>query len=334
MTDDLEGVLRIIGERGERNALLAPYTTFRVGGPADVVVHPKSVSEIVDLVRDLEGIDVAFLAIGQGSNVLISDGGFRGIVIVLDGDFAQWKHEGLFVEAGAAVKMPVLARQTAQLGLRGLEWMVGVPGSVGGAVCMNAGGHGSDVAENLVSAAVLNLRDATLSSRDVETLELSYRHSAVKAHELVLSAKFQCVAGDRSSAEAELSSIVRWRREHQPGGANCGSVFTNPPGDSAGRLIDAAGLRGFAIGTAHVSTKHANFIQAADNAKSEDIWELIVDVRRRVFERFGVVLKPEVRTVGFDGSLEPLVVDQQLPTPGTPEQPEAEVADVSTKETI
>lgn len=305
-SDNLELAIRAIGERGERGVPLSLFTTFRIGGPAEVLVRPKSIPELVDIAHAFAGIDVPFLVVGQGSNLLIGDAGFRGVVIVLDGAFAEWKNEGLLVEAGAAVKMPVLARQTAHLGLRGLEWMVGVPGSVGGAVCMNAGGHGSDIADNLRCATILDLRDATVRTRDVEVLDLSYRHSAIEAHELVMSATFQCAAGDRSAAEAEISSIVRWRREHQPGGANCGSVFTNPPGDSAGRLIDATGLRGFQIGTAQVSPKHANFIQAAEHATAADVWALIVEVRRRVFDNFGVELHPEVRTVGFDSLLEPL----------------------------
>ncbi len=318
MTYDADRVARVLGDRAERGVLLSSYTTFRIGGPADFLLRPTAEAELVAVAEDLADLDVTFLVVGQGSNLLVSDAGFRGVVIVLDATFARWTHEGLVVEAGAAVKMPVLARQSAHVGLRGLEWMVGVPGSVGGAVCMNAGGHGADVADNLISAVVLDLRNGSVTSRSADTLALSYRSSSLMSHELVLRATFQCTAGDRETSEEEIASIVRWRRENQPGGANCGSVFTNPPGDSAGRLIDAAGLRGFELGTAQVSPKHANFIQADENATCADVWALIIAVRQRVFETFGVELHPEVRPVGFDGSLPPLrLPPSDSPNPST-----------------
>jgi UDP-N-acetylmuramate dehydrogenase len=197
----------------------------------------------------------------------------------------------------------VLARQAAALGRSGLEWMVGVPGSVGGAVRMNAGGHGSTVSASLIDVHLLRGGPGERRTVVAADLDLTYRHSNLSDRDIVLSARFSLSERDPVDAEAELSEIVRWRREHQPGGANCGSVFTNPVGDSAGRLIDAAGLRGLRLGTASVSEKHANFIQADDNARATDIWALIIEVRRRVYETFGVELQPEVRTAGFDADL-------------------------------
>ena len=220
------------------------------------------------------------------------------------------------VTAGGAVKLPVLARQTVAAGLRGLEWMVGVPGSVGGAVRMNAGGHGSDVASGLRSASLFALQGGPSGLRVVasEALALRYRSSSVASTDVVVDATFALEPGDRLAGERELSEIVRWRRAHQPGGANCGSVFTNPPDDSAGRLIDAAGLKGLRVGTAEVSHKHANFIQADEGASAADVWNLIVEVRRRVHDAFGVVLQPEVRTAGLVARLDPLAAETTFPS--------------------
>lgn len=309
---------RLLGPLGASGVPLRSLTTFRVGGPADVLVRVRNRSEIerVAAVVRLTGVDV--LVVGQGSNLLIADEGFRGVVVVLDGEFSQSQFPtprpvsaeddpttgsvGVVV-AGGAVKMPVLARQAAQRGLSGLEWMVGVPGSIGGAVRMNAGGHGSDVAANLVSADVWSLDSEGQRTLDNGELALGYRRSNLRDLDVVLSAVFTVGTCDVAEAEDNLAEIVRWRREHQPGGANCGSVFTNPPADSAGRLIDAAGLRGMRLGTASVSEKHANFIQADGDASAADIWALIITVRQRVFEASGVVLHPEVRTAGFEAAL-------------------------------
>jgi UDP-N-acetylmuramate dehydrogenase len=195
--------------------------------------------------------------------------------------------------------LPVVARRTAALGLTGFEWAVGVPGSIGGAVRMNAGGHGSDMAAVLRGVRVLDLRTGEDGSVSVAELDLRYRHSSVASHQVVLEAELRLAVGDRATAEAAISEIVRWRRAHQPGGPNAGSVFTNPAGDSAGRLIDAAGLKGHRVGTAVVSTKHANFIQADEGGSADDVLALMTEVRRAVRRRTGIDLVPETRLVGF-----------------------------------
>lgn len=300
----------ILGHRAEQGVELAPFTTFRIGGPAALVVRARNADDFVavhDAVRST-GVDV--LVIGQGSNLLIADAGWPGLVVVVGGgesDAIAIEHTGeheFLVHAGAGVKLPVLARRSVAEGATGLEWMVGVPGSVGGAVRMNAGGHGSDVATNIVSADVVDLAgDVGVVRRSPVSLGLAYRQSALSSTEVVINATFRCGVGLSPVGEETLREIVRWRRTHQPGGANCGSVFTNPPGDSAGRLIDAAGLKGRRIGGASVSDKHANFIQADPGASAADVWALIVDVRAHMFELFGVVLTPEVRTAGFNAEL-------------------------------
>jgi len=207
------------------------------------------------------------------------------------------------VSAGAALDLPVLARRSAHAGLSGLEWAVGVPGSVGGAVRMNAGGHGSDISATLRWCALVDLSDGRHFELDHAAMDFSYRHSAVGAFQVVTAAAFELVPGDPRSGEATIREIVRWRREHQPGGQNAGSVFTNPggppPSDSAGWLIESAGLKGLRRGTAMVSDKHANFIQADPDGSADDVFALIQEVRELVKVRTGVELKTEVQCRGF-----------------------------------
>jgi UDP-N-acetylmuramate dehydrogenase len=219
--------------------------------------------------------------------------------MVLGEAFAGVAIDGTTVRAGGAAALPVVARRTAAAGLTGFEWAVGVPGSIGGAVRMNAGGHGADVAASLVGVRVFDVRTGDHGSVPAGALDLAYRHSAVEPYQVVVEATLQLAAGDREASEVAIAEIVRWRRENQPGGQNAGSVFTNPDGDSAGRLVDEAGLKGFAVGTATVSPKHANFFIAEPDGRADDVYALMVEVRRRVAEACGVVLVPETRLVGF-----------------------------------
>jgi UDP-N-acetylmuramate dehydrogenase len=239
------------------------------------------------------------LVVGRGSNLLVADAGFPGVAVVLGEPFAEVELEGTTVRAGGATALPVLARRTAAAGLRGLEWAVGVPGSVGGAVRMNAGGHGSDVAASLVEVRVVDLASGHDGVVPAGDLELGYRRSALPPTAVVVEATFALRLGDPVAATEEVAEVVRWRREHQPGGQNAGSVFANPPGDAAGRLVDVAGCRGLRLGTAQVSPKHANFIQADPGGAADDVAALVVEVRRRVAASTGVLLRPELRMVGF-----------------------------------
>jgi UDP-N-acetylmuramate dehydrogenase len=229
----------------------------------------------------------------------VTDAGFPGLAVSLGDDFAATSVEGTSVRAGGAAALPVVARQTVRAGLTGFEWAVGVPGSIGGAVRMNAGGHGSEMAKVLDRVRLVDLRSGADREVPVTDLDLSYRHSAVADDEVVVWADLALTVGDRARGEDELSEIVAWRRANQPGGQNAGSVFTNPPGDSAGRLVDAAGCKGLRVGTAEVSTKHANFFQADADGAADDVWALMGEVRRRVHATAGVVLHPETRLVGF-----------------------------------
>jgi UDP-N-acetylmuramate dehydrogenase len=201
------------------------------------------------------------------------------------------------VVAGAGLDLPVAARRLAGEGVVGFEWAVGVPGTFGGAVAMNAGGHGSDMKASVRGVEVWS--DGRRQWRDSHEMAFSYRSSALKPGEIVTRVELGLHRGDVDRARAQISDIVRWRREHQPGGANAGSVFRNPEGDSAGRMIEAAGLRGYRLGSATVSDKHANFIIADAGGAAGDVMALMRHVRSSVGEATGVWLETEHRLVGF-----------------------------------
>jgi len=284
----------------QHDVAIGPMTTYRVGGHAALFARVESaddLTELATLVRE-RGVDV--LVVGNGSNLLVADAGFAGLAVVLGESFESVDIVGSVVTAGGAASLPVTARRTAAAGLTGFEWAVGVPGSIGGAVRMNAGGHGSDMAASLTRVRVVDLRTGDDGWMAASDLALAYRHSSLRADQLVVTAELALALGDRERGEAEISEIVRWRREHQPGGQNAGSVFTNPVGDSAGRLIDAAGCKGLRRGSATVSEKHANFFIADVGGRADDVHALMREVQRRVLEVHGVHLEPETRLVGFD----------------------------------
>jgi len=297
----VDAVATALGGAVRRHAPLGTRTTYRVGGPAAVLVEVGDEAGLAVVHRALvaAGAPVPVLVLGQGSNMLVADAGFPGVVVCLGRGLADVEIGAPTVRAGGGAKLPVLARLSARAGLRGLEWAVGVPGSVGGALRMNAGGHGSDVAAVLARWRRFDLGTGTARTADPGELALGYRRSSLGPADVVVWAEFSLQAGDRHRAEAEVDEVVRWRRAHQPGGSNAGSVFTNPPGDSAGRLIEAAGLKGTRIGSATVSAKHANFFQADAGGSADDVRRLIEHVRGVVAECTGVELVPEVCLVGF-----------------------------------
>jgi len=306
--DPVEAALSVLGPRAERDVALAPFTTYRLGGPAAVLVRAGAVDDLVAVAAARRESGLPVLVIGRGSNLLVSDAGFRGIAVLattLGGDLTVDTGGAApgtaLVTAGGAMALPVVARRLSAAGWCGFEWAVGVPGTIGGAVRMNAGGHGSDMAACTVSAEVFDLATGALAGRPAAALGLRFRGSDLTDDHVVVTASLRLTAGDRAASEAELAEIVRWRRDHQPGGQNAGSVFVNPvPGEvSAGRLIDEAGLRGLRYGTATVSTKHANFIQAREGGSAEDVRELMELVRAKVAAETGYRLRSEVRLVGF-----------------------------------
>jgi UDP-N-acetylmuramate dehydrogenase len=298
--DAVELVAQRLGDLARRDEPLGPRTTYRVGGPAALLVEVDDADTLAAVAAATAGTEVPVVVVGKGSNLLVADAGFGGLAVVLGGSFAHVEIDGTTVRAGGAASLPVVARRTVQAGLTGFEWAVGVPGTIGGAVRMNAGGHGSDMAASLLGIRAVDLRTGEDGEVDASALRLGYRTSAVRASQVVVRADLGLAPGDPEAGSATISEIVAWRRANQPGGANAGSVFTNPPGDSAGRLVDAAGCRGLRIGTAEVSTKHANFIQADDGGSADDVAALMAEVRRRVRDHSGVDLHAETHLVGFD----------------------------------
>jgi UDP-N-acetylmuramate dehydrogenase len=301
---------RLLGDLAQREVPLGPRTTYRVGGDARLLVEVRSDADLAQVAAAVAASDVPVLVVGKGSNLLVADAGFDGLAVVLPDRsvFAECeisqpaKTEGsevVTVRAGGGAALPVVARQTVRAGLTGFEWAVGVPGSIGGAVRMNAGGHGSEMVEVLSRARLVDLRRGRDRVVIADELDLGYRRSSVVPDEVVVWAELALRPGDRAQGERELSEIVAWRRANQPGGQNAGSVFTNPAGDSAGRLIDVAGCKGFRVGSAEVSTKHANFFQADPGGSADDVWALMHEVQRRVRDATGVELHPETRLVGF-----------------------------------
>lgn len=302
---------------------LGPLTTYRVGGNARWFVDVRSVDDlgVVADVRRRTGVPV--LMIGRGSNMLVADDGFDGVAVsvaefaaaidVPDGTVDLPPGSPVTVTAGGGAALPVVARRTVACSVRGFEWAVGVPGSIGGAVRMNAGGHGSDMASCVVDVGIFDLDDPGrgVFRSPVTDLGLRFRASSLPPAQVVLDARVGLHAGDRLEGEREISEIVRWRREHQPGGQNCGSVFVNPvPGEvTSGGLIDGLGLRGLRIGTAWVSDKHANFIQADEGGSASDVRAVIETVRERVADATGYHLRSEVRLVGF-GDTDPMSFEE------------------------
>ncbi len=302
----VEQAAAVLGDLARRDHPLKELTTYRLGGPAALFVEARSPGDLQKVREAQIQSQLPVLVVGRGSNLLVSDTGFLGIAVRLVEEFDQI-HSMQDVgdselKVGSAVALPVLARRTAAMGLRGMEWAVGVPGSVGGAVRMNAGGHGSDIAHNLVVAEIFDLESGQITERDAATLGLRFRGSDLTDFELVLSVVFRLQQGDSTAANTQIAEIVRWRRENQPGGQNCGSVFVNPvPGElSAGELIDRCGLRGVRCGGAVVAEKHANFIQAEESATASDVYELMRHVRAEVFASTGIALRSEVRVIGFE----------------------------------
>ena len=280
---------------------IGPMTTYRAGGRAARFVRPVDRSELEAVAAGVASAGIPVLVVGRGSNLLVADAGFGGLALQLGQACEKVRAEGTTVVAGAGVSLPVLARRTVAESLTGFEWAVGVPGSLGGAVRMNAGGHGSDMASTLVSADTVDLATGEGRRRTLADLSLGYRSSSIDQSEVVVEATITLAVGDMVSGEERLAEVVRGRRENQPGGQNAGSVFTNPVGDSAGRLIDEAGLKGWRFGSASVSERHANFIQVDEGGSADDVVALMDVVVRRVDEVHGIRLEPETVIVGFAG---------------------------------
>jgi len=299
-------IQRRIGVKTSRDEPLARFTTMRVGGPADLFATVHNAHELRAIVRFARTRELPHTLLGRGSDVVIADAGIRGLVIQVRAEGSR--NDGDRYTAEAGVPMARAATETQRAGLTGLEFGLAIPGAVGGAVWANAGAHESDVAGVVESVRVLGA-DGTEAIVPAADLALAYRTSRFKElpvgvavdgpRDVVLDATFRLAPADPDTIKARLDDIRRWRQAHQPLGLpSAGSVFRNPDGDSAGRLIDAAGLKGLRIGGAVVSEKHANFIVNDQRGTASDVRRLAERVRREVRDRSGVDLVLEVEFVG------------------------------------
>src|SRR3954470_10079013 len=287
------------GDRVRGDVSMAPLTTFRIGGPAALFLEPESVDDLHAVSRAVAATQVPVAIVGKGSNVLVADEGFPGIVLRLGRRFRWSARTGDIVTAGAAMPLPALAGIAQQHGLAGVGFGVAIPASLGGAVRMNAGAHDGQMADVVETVEVFELDADRTHTFSAEEVGFVYRSTALPADGVVVAASLRLRPGDPEEIRAAMDAARRWRRETQPvAEPNCGSVFTNPPGQHAAALIDAAGLKGAAIGGASVSTKHANFIIAAPGATAADVRALIDLVRSGVSRASGIDLETEVRTIG------------------------------------
>jgi UDP-N-acetylmuramate dehydrogenase len=281
---------------------LAPFTTFRIGGPAALYVEPETEDDLRVLADAMGTTGLPVTILGKGSNLLVSDLGFPGIAVRLGKGFRWSRVEGSRVSAGAAMPLPALAGVASSAGLGGLEFGVAIPGSVGGAVRMNAGAHGRAIADILDVAEIFSLESGEATTRPASQLGFRYRGSDLEPENVVVSASFSLESRSADDIRHEMDDARDWRRRTQPlAEPNCGSVFVNPPGDHAARLIEAAGGKELSVGGARVAEKHANFIVTSQGARATDVLELIGKVQDLVAARFDVRLETEVRLVGdFD----------------------------------
>lgn len=302
MTDRLASAITILTERCHGRvtpgAPIGPLTSYRIGGPAGVLLDAAGPEDLVALAaaRAASGLEV--LVIGRGSNMLVSDRGFDGIVVRLGAGFRWADADGETLSAGAAFPLPALASLALDHRLAGVEFAVAIPASLGGAVRMNAGAHGGEMSDVVLDADVFDIEAGTSSVMAVGDLGLTYRRSSLGALQIVTAARLGLRTGTDEAISAEMDGARKWRKATQPLNLpNGGSVFTNPPGDHAARLIEAAGCKGMRVGGARVSEVHANFIVAEAGTRADEVYTLLRQVQRRIAEQ-GVELVEELRLVG------------------------------------
>jgi UDP-N-acetylmuramate dehydrogenase len=292
------------GNRLQHQVALKNFSTARVGGVSAWFVTVRNANELADVVQICWNNQTKYFLLGSGSNVLFSDEGFDGLVILNHAKKIEMKisgeHPTLWVESGASLGL--VARKAALSGLSGLEWAATVPGTVGGAVYGNAGAHGSDMHSNLLLAEILQHQKGK-SVWKKEDFQFSYRSSILKRQQesgIVLSATLDCQYDDPQKIKERMNAFREHRRRTQPSGASMGSMFKNPPGDYAGRLIEAAGLKGYTIGGVKVSEVHANFFVNSDQATAREIYNLVQHVQKTVKKEFNIELELEVEMIGFN----------------------------------
>jgi UDP-N-acetylmuramate dehydrogenase len=280
------------------NESLKRYTAWKIGGPADVLLEPRDADELIGAIKKAREHDIPVTVLGGGTNVLVRDGGIRGLTIRLAKSLTRVEIEGYHVTAEAGVLYPVLANATAGCGLRGLEFATGIPGTVGGAVYMNAGAYGGETKEVLRWAEVY--RDGEVVRMSNPELKLSYRRSILHDHPdwVVVRAGYTLAPGDPEELKARIKEFRAQRMNGSPNRPSCGSTFKRPSGDFPGRVIEAAGLKGTRVGRIEVSPVHANYFVNLGGGTSGEALELMALVREKVRERLGIDLEPEVRVLG------------------------------------
>lgn len=305
--DRAEALLRAVcGERLRTRFPMAPLTSFRIGGVAALYLEPESDRDLMAAGEAVRETGTPFIVIGKGSNVLVSDDGFPGLVLRLGRGFRWAARDGERLSAGGSMPLPALAGVALSHSLAGLEFGVAIPASLGGAVVMNAGAHGRSLSEVIETVEVFSLIEGTAATVRPDAAGFRYRGSSLPESGVVTGASLRLGAGKPEEIRALMDEAREWRRATQPlAEPNCGSVFKNPPQHHAARLIEAVGGKGMTVGGASVSTKHANFIVARPGARADDVVVLIRTVQEMVADRFGVRLDPEVRLVG-DFALAPL----------------------------
>lgn len=298
-----EGILRAsYGDRVRTSFPLAPLTSFRLGGPAALYVEPDTMPELSAVGEAIVETHIPFVVIGKGSNILVSDAGFPGLVVRLGRGFRWVARDGEQLTAGAAIPLPALSGVAQRHGLTGLEFGIAIPATLGGAIRMNAGAHDREMSEVLERIQTYRLREGRAETLEGPDAGFGYRRSGLAEDAVVTGGLVRLEAGDAVEIRARMDEVRGWRRRTQPlAEPNCGSVFANPQGDHAARLIEAAGGKGRRVGGAVVSQKHANFIVAEAGAKAADVEALMRDIQSLIERSAGITLQPEVKLIGaFD----------------------------------
>lgn len=287
------------GERVREGFPMASLTTFRIGGAAALFLEPEDERDLEAAADAIVRAAIPFVVLGKGSNVLVADAGFPGLVLRLGRGFRWTARAGDVVQAGGAMPLPALAGVALHHGLAGLAFAIAIPASLGGAVRMNAGAHGGQMSDVVEEVELFDLRGGGRSVRARADVGFGYRHTDLPADAIVIGASVHLQPGDPAAIRSDMDDARRWRRETQPiAEPNCGSVFTNPPGAHAAALIEVAGLKGARVGGASVSMKHANFIVTDPGATAADVEGLIRIIQDRIESDTGIRLQPEVRVVG------------------------------------
>ncbi len=297
MPNSIEALIEISQKHGCKfliNEPLKEHTTFKIGGPCDIMIFPNSVEALKELLQEAN----RYMVLGNGSNVLFSDNGYRGAIFVLGSDMSDITIDGEYITASAGASLARVCKTALDSSLTGLEFAYGIPGSVGGAVFMNAGAYGGEM-KDVVTEVTCITHDGEIRIYTNDSLDFGYRSSRfTKSDEIIVSAKFKLSTGDRSSIKARMDELIARRKSRQPlEYPSAGSTFKRPEGTYAGLVIEESGLKGYSIGGAKVSDKHANFVINTGDATAQDVMNLISHIKKTVFEKTGYELECEVKLV-------------------------------------